>query len=164
MGVSAEDTVTAKYSRIISAFQRVSLTLFSLSVPWNKILSLFPVYVSKFCFSSFIFPLHPFWKMHFFFYGRGWAHSGFQGICCYSAELPLWDRAVRKGRNELCCSQACETRPSSTEQSRGFFYYQKSAPCLIEISAKGWEGRNETPWTVAKPTIQFVPLPPEEQQ
>lgn len=41
---------------------------------------------------------------------------------------------------------------------------KRVAPCLIEIFAEGWEGRNETPWTAAKPTIQFVPLPPEEQQ
>lgn len=142
--VSAEDTITPKYSRIISAFQRVSLTLFCFQFPEIKSF-LFSQYMSP----NSVFPVSyslyiPFGKC-IFFYGRGWAHSGFQGICCYSAELPLWDRAVRKGRNELCCSQACETRPSSTEQSRGFFYYQKSAPCLIEISAKGWEGRNETP-------------------
>lgn len=64
----------------------------------------------------------------------------------------------------FCSSRACEMMPNSTEQSRSFFGFQKGAPCLIEIFTTGWEGRNETPWTVAKPTIQFVPLPPEEQQ
>jgi len=80
-------------------------------------------------------------------------------MCSYSTELPFWDRAVRKGSNLFCYRQAQGIMPSSSEQSRSFFCYQKSAPCLIEIFAKGWEGRNETPWTAAKPTIQFFPVP-----